>query len=229
MRLTERLSAGATAAVVSPHRDAPVRDDFDGAALGPEWNSLRGPVDGLVSPRPGKGGLTVRLSPEPLTSTGTPAFVARRQRHLRLRAAARVRFAATAPTQEAGLVVFKEHDRHATPALTVDTAGTPHVVLTTRENGVATRLAALAVSDSEVVLAVDSDESGYTFRVEDGTWSVLGSIERSYFSTERAGGFTGVHIGLHGIGDGAAEPGEAQVRWFEYTPRPAGHREADQL
>ncbi|ANS70411.1 xylosidase glycosyl hydrolase family protein [Streptomyces lincolnensis] len=225
VRLTERLPAGAA---TPPHRDSPVRDHFDSAALGPEWNSLRGPVDDLVSPRPGEGGLTVRLSPEPLTSKATPAFVARRQQHLRLSAACRVRFAAGAPTQEAGLAVFKEHDRHATLALTADASGTPHVVLTALENGVATRLAALAVTGSEVVLAVDSDESGYAFRVEDGTWSVLGSIERSFFSTERAGGFVGVYIGLYGTGNGEADAGEAQVRWFEYSPRQAGHREADQ-
>lgn len=216
VRLSERLPAGATA--VHPQRDRPVRDHFGTPSLGPEWNSLRGPVDGLVSPRPGEGGLTLRLSPEPLTSTGTPAFIARRQQHVRLRAGALIRFAAAAPTQEAGLTVFQNPHQHATLALTVDDSGTPHAVLTAREAGIATRLAAVAVADTEVVLAVDSDESGYTFHVEDSTRKTLGSIERSVFSTERAGGFVGVHIGLYGTGDPAAGTGEAHVRWFEYAP-----------
>ncbi|MFJ8533817.1 family 43 glycosylhydrolase [Streptomyces sp. NPDC093591] len=213
VRLTERLPAGTTA---SPRRDTPVRYDFDGPALGQEWSSLRGPVDALVSPRPGKGGVTIRLSPERLTSTsGTPAFVARRQQHVRLRAATRMRFTAAAPTQEAGLVVFQNHHQHATVALTVDASGTPQVVLTAVEAGTPTRHGAVTVAESEVVLAVDSDENGYTFSVEDeGTWTTLGSIERPFFSTERAGGFVGVHLGLYGTGDA----GEAHVRWFEYTP-----------
>jgi xylan 1,4-beta-xylosidase len=134
---------------------------------------------------------------------------------VRLRAATRIRFTATAPTQEAGLVVFQNQRQHATLALTVDASGTPQAVLTAVEAGTATRHATLAVPDGEIVLAVDSDETGYTFHVEEtGTWTTLGSIERPFFSTERAGGFVGVHIGLYGTGD----TGEAHVRWFEYTP-----------
>lgn len=218
--LTERVPAGTTTADAVPHRDGPVRDEFDGGALGLEWVGLRGPVDDVISPRSGKdGGLTIRLSPEPLTSTGTPAFVARPQQHLRVRVSTRMRFAAASPAQEAGLVVFQNHDQHATLALSVDAAGVPHVVLTAREAGAATRLAAVPVPDSEVVLAVAGDESGYTFRVEDdATWTTLGVIERPFFSTERAGGFVGVHIGLYGVGEAGAGAGEAHVRWFDYAP-----------
>lgn len=72
------------------------------------------------------------------------------------------------------------------------------------------------MTSDEVVLVVDSDESGYTFHVEDGTWTTLGTIERPFFSTERAGGFVGVHLGLYGIG--GADAGEAHVHWFEYAP-----------
>jgi len=130
-----------------------------------------------------------------------------------------MRFAAASPAQEAGLVVFQNGDQHATLALSVDGAGVPHVVLTAREAGAATRLAAVPVSDSEVVLVVDSDESGYTFRVEDdATWTTLGTVERPFFSTERAGGFVGVHIGLYGVGEADAGAGEAHVRWFDYAP-----------
>ncbi|MFF4835318.1 glycoside hydrolase family 43 protein [Streptomyces sp. NPDC001315] len=218
VRLSERLPAGTTVVAGGSHQNGRVRDDFDGTALGPEWNSLRGPVDDLVSLRPGRDGLTIRLSPEPLSSRGTPAFIARRQQHLRLRASTRIRFTALAPTQEAGLAVFQNHDRHATLALTVDASGIPHVVLTAREAGTDTRLAAVAVADSEVVLAVDSDECGYTFRVKDRTWTTLGSIDRPFFSTERAGGFVGVHIGLYGTGNAEAGQSEAHIRWFDYAP-----------
>ena len=211
VRLTERLPAGTEA---SQRQDTPVRYDFKDPSLGPDWTSLRGPVDDLVSPRSDGDGVTIRLSPEPLTSTGTPVFVARRQQHVRLHAGTRIRFAASSPAQQAGLVVFQNHRQHATLSLTADTSGAPQVVLTAVEAGVATRLGAVPVADGEVVLSLDSDEAGYTFHVEDGTRSTLGSIERSFFSTERAGGFVGVHLGLYGTGDS----GEAQVRWFEYTP-----------
>ncbi|MGW0421490.1 glycoside hydrolase family 43 protein [Streptomyces sp. NPDC003015] len=220
VRLSERLPAGTVTAPSAP--EGPLRDDFTGPSLGPEWTSLRGPVDHLVAPSAGGGGLTLRLSPEPLTSPGTQTLVVRRQQHLRMRAAARVRFVAAAPTREAGLVVFQNHRWHATLALTADTDGARQVVLTAVEAGTATRLAAVAVTDAEVVLAVESDESGYTFRAGN---SPVGGIERPFFSTERAGGFVGVHLGLYGVGDA----GEALVRWFEYGPRPAVGAGTDQL
>ncbi|MEV2211670.1 glycoside hydrolase family 43 protein [Streptomyces sp. NPDC050997] len=218
VNLSERLPSGATVEAAASHQDGRVRDRFDGTALGPEWHSLRGPVDDLVSLRPGEDGLTIRLSPEPLASTGTPAFIARPQQHLCMRASTRIRFPAVAPTQGAGLAVFQNHDQHATLALTVDASGIPHVVLTAREAGTDTRIAAVAVADSEVVLAVDSDESGYTFHVKHRTWTTLGSVDRPFFSTERAGGFVGVHIGLYGTGDAEAGRGEAHIRWFDYAP-----------
>ena len=167
-------------------------------------------------PLPGEGGLSIRLSPEPLSSTGTPAVVARPQQHLRMRAAALVRLTAPAPGQEAGLVVFQNERRHATLALTVDGDGTRQAVLTAVDAGISTRLGAVPVTGTEVVLAVDSGEAAYTFHVEDGARSTLGSIERPFFSTERAGGFVGVHLGLYGT-SGTGE-GEAHVRWFEYAP-----------
>jgi alpha-N-arabinofuranosidase len=215
--LSERLPAGT--AEVPPARQGPVRDDFTGPSLGPEWYGLRGPADDLVAPAPEAGGLIIRLSPEPLTSTGTQAFVVRRQRHLRMRAAAPVRLGTAVPGQEAGLVVFQNHRQHATLALTVDTDGTRQAVLTAVEAGTATRLAAVPVTDDEVVLAVEGDESDYTFHAGDST---LGSIERPFFSTERAGGFVGVHLGLYGVGDAQEGAGVAHVRWFEYEPRPTG-------
>ena len=223
VRLSERRPAGTPTTVGSgAAQDGPVRYEFGGNTLGPEWSSLRGPVDDLVSPGAEDGGLTIRLSPEPLTSTGTPAFIARRQQHLRLRVGTRIRFSATTPTQEAGLTVFQNHHQHATLGLTVDDSGTPQVVLTAREAGAAKRLAAVTVADSEVVLAVECDETGYTFRVDDGTWTTLGSIERSFFSTERAGGFVGVHLGLYGTGATESGAGEAHVDWFEYVPGRVG-------
>ncbi|MEW2560713.1 glycoside hydrolase family 43 protein [Streptomyces griseorubiginosus] len=212
--LSERLPAGVAAPPAQDGR--PVRDDFAGPALGPEWTGLRGPTDHLVFPLPGEGGLSIRLSPEPLTSTGTPAFVARPQQHLRMRAAALVRLTAPAPGQEAGLVVFQNERRHATLALTVDGDGTRQAVLTAVDAGISTRLGAVPVTGTEVVLAVDGDEAAYAFHVEDGARSTVGSVERPFFSTERAGGFVGVHLGLYGT-SGTGE-GEAHVRWFEYVP-----------
>nr|AXL05839.1 alpha-N-arabinofuranosidase [uncultured bacterium] len=192
VRMVERLPSVATG------------QSTDGSAPGLEWNSLRGPVD----IRPSPNGFDIGLTPEPLSSTGVPAFVGRRQQHLRCVVRARIGFTAGHPAEEAGLAVFQNQDHHATLARTMD-----HVVLTVREAGVDTRVAATPVTAAEVVLTVEADEAGYTFRVGETT---LGAIERSFFSTERAGGFVGVYLGLYATSNGRPSGGRAHVHRFEY-------------
>ncbi|MGA5759186.1 glycoside hydrolase family 43 protein [Nonomuraea bangladeshensis] len=213
VRLSERLPALPAA----PHDPpAPALTSFEGAGPGLEWSSLRGPVDHLV--RPGADGLEIEAAPEPLSGTGVPAFVGRRQQHVRFHAAARVRFAASGPDEEAGLAVFQSQDQHAGLALTADATGAPHAVLTVREAGAGTRLAAVPLPPGEeVVLAVEGDERAYAFRVRIGDqWTRLGDVERALLSTERAGGFVGVHLGLYAQGRGDGR--RALVRWFDYRP-----------
>jgi alpha-N-arabinofuranosidase len=68
-----------------------------------------------------------------------------------------------------------------------------------------------------VVLAVEGDERAYAFRVRIGDrWTPLGDVERALLSTERAGGFVGVHLGLYAQGRGDGR--RALVRWFDYRP-----------
>jgi alpha-N-arabinofuranosidase len=197
---------------------APTRVRFGEPALGPEWYSLRGPLGDRV--RPSAGGLAIDLGTEPLSSTGVPAFIARRQQHVRCHARTRISFMAAHPAEEAGLAVFQNQDHYATLALTVDENGSPQVALTVRDAGTDTRLAYAPVDAGEALVAVEADEDGYTFRLfGDHQWTNLATIERSFFSTERAGGFVGVYLGLYGTSNGRPSQGGARVHWFEYEPR----------
>ncbi|HEX6355664.1 glycoside hydrolase family 43 protein [Actinophytocola sp.] len=176
-------------------------------AFGLEWNSLRGPVD----IRPSPNGFDLRVGPEPLSTLGVPAFVGRRQQHVRCHVRARIGFAAAHPAEEAGLVVFQNQDHHVTLALTKDT-----VVLTVREAGTSSRVATMPVTENEVVLTIEADEAGYTFCHNETS---LGTIERSFFSTERAGGFVGVYLGLYATSNGHPSGSRAHIRSFDYQPR----------
>ncbi|SEF98008.1 alpha-N-arabinofuranosidase [Nonomuraea solani] len=216
VQLTERLPG--LAAFSQPV--AASRTSFDSPELGLEWSSLRGPVTDLIRPAAG-GGLEIDAAPEPLGSTGVPAFVARRQQHVRCHVQARIGFSATLPSEEAGLAVFQNQDQHATLALTVDADGEARAVLTLREAGTSAVLATAPLTSGEAVLSVESDESGYTFRVQDcdtGRRLDLATVERPFFSTERAGGFVGVHLGLYATANGRAGGGRARVHWFDYQP-----------
>jgi xylan 1,4-beta-xylosidase len=195
---------------------------FDAPVLGLEWNSLRGPVDDRVSPSADGGGLGLVLAAESLGSTGVPTFLGRRQQHVRFAARTRISFSAAHPAEEAGLAVFQNQDHHATLALTVDGDGRAQVVLTVRQAGASTRLASVPVATGEVVLAVEGDETRYAFRLKEpdtGQWVSLGGVERSSLSTERAGGFVGVYLGLYATSNGRVSDGRAYAHWFEYQPQ----------
>ncbi|WP_433509703.1 glycoside hydrolase family 43 protein [Nonomuraea sp. CA-143628] len=194
---------------------------FDAPSPGLEWNSLRGPVDDRVRPSADGGGLGLVLAAESLASTGVPTFLGRRQQHVRFDARTHISFSAAHPTEEAGLAVFQNQDHHATLALTVDGGGRAQVVLTVRQAGTSTRLASLPVATGEVVLAVEGDEARYAFRLKEpdtGRWISLGEVERSCLSTERAGGFVGVYLGLYATSNGRSTDGRAYARWFDYQP-----------
>ncbi|MBF8189652.1 glycoside hydrolase family 43 protein [Nonomuraea sp. K274] len=225
VRLLERLPSMAP---VEGNGDATTgRVRFDKPELGLEWNSLRGPVSDRIKPSADGGGLDIDLSPEPLSSTGVPAFIARRQQHVRFRARASISFRAAHAAEEAGLAVFQNQDHHATLGLTADENGAAQIVLTVREAGISSRLASAAQAGlahgaqphaphaDETLLEVEADENGYTFRASGDT---LGTLERSFFSTEHAGGFVGVYLGLYGTSNGHAGQGRARVHWFDYEP-----------
>ncbi|AQZ63968.1 Beta-xylosidase [[Actinomadura] parvosata subsp. kistnae] len=218
VRLTERLPRLAAPFVEEAARG---RTNFDGAVPGLEWSSLRGPVTHLIRPAADGRGLEIDAAPEPLTTTGVPAFIARRQQHVRCHATTSLTFPAAHPAEEAGLAVFQNQAHHATLALTVDEEGHPQVALTIREVGTTTRLATTPLPPGKTHLSVESDESRYLFRARPaGTadWTEVGTVERSFFSTERAGGFVGVHLGLYATANGRPSTARATVRRFDYEP-----------
>ncbi|MEV6148884.1 glycoside hydrolase family 43 protein [Nonomuraea sp. NPDC052129] len=221
VRLSERLPSIATAGLGDGASAGSGRVRFDAPVLGLEWNSLRGPVDDRISPSADGGGLGLVLAAESLGSTGVPTFLGRRQQHVRFDARTHISFSAAHPAEEAGLAVFQNQDHHATLALTVDGGGRAQVVLTVRQAGTSTRLASVPVATGEVVLAVEGDEVRYAFRLKEadtGQWVSLGDVERSCLSTERAGGFVGVYLGLYATGNGRSTDGRAYARWFDYQP-----------
>ncbi|WP_308281316.1 glycoside hydrolase family 43 protein [Cellulomonas sp. PS-H5] len=207
---------------------APGTGDVESLALGQPlaaqgWSSLRGPVDHLVRPvTGGDGGAALELtpSPEPLHGTGTPAFVARRQQHVRFRATCRLRFATTSSGEEAGLAVLLHQQRVATLALSAGPDGQPEARLRMRTGDAVAELGAVAVPAGPVELAVTGDEQAYRFAatLPGGEARALGDVPRTAFATETAGGFLGVHLGVYAHADGEPTGARAVVEHVAYEP-----------
>lgn len=206
-----------------PWPEAPARDEFDAATLDPAWLFLRGPAQGLWSLRERPGVLRLKGSGLSLAEVGTPAFVGRRQEHLAIRAAALLDFAPRAQGQEAGLAVRMNEDNHY-QLLVVGTGKGRAIRLRTRVKGVdrLVREAPLGAGKVELIVRARPDRYVFGYRVGAQTVAEFGSAPSAALSSEEAGGFTGVVIGMVAHApDGSPMP-PADFEWFEYRPADAG-------
>jgi alpha-N-arabinofuranosidase len=220
--LTENMEA---AGLPAPHPwpALPARDDFSAARLGPEWIFLRGPASNLWSLKERPGYLRLKGSALSLDDIGTPAFVGRRQEDLDMRASALLDFTPRAKGQEAGLALRMNEDNHY--QLLVAGADKGRVIrLLTRVKGVTTVVREAPLKAGKVELIVRGSPERYVFGYRAGGREVLdfGSAPTSPLSSEEAGGFTGVVIGLVAHAAGSSPMPPADVDWFDYRPVEAG-------
>lgn len=214
--LLEMPSAGLPA--TQPFRQPPARDPFDGPRLGLEWNFLRNPRAGDASLTARPGFLRLRGSAVTLDDVGSPAFVGRRQEHATVTVTARLDFAPTSDGQEAGLTLRANEANHYELAL-LQRRGARHLQLRTRVAGVTSVLRDELVAAGAIVLRIEATPPQYSFSysMESGPALPLGSAPSLPLSTEAAGGFTGVYIGMYATAK-EPDPAPADFDWFEYTP-----------
>ncbi|WP_410050243.1 hypothetical protein [Actinomadura sp. CNU-125] len=215
------------AAPVEPVRDAPsvlapwpaepACDQFDAPELGSEWNMLRPPRERWWSLTERPGHLRLRVRPETLADAANPSFVGRRQQHPDFAAFTELEFAAS-DDEQAGLALVQNGDFHV---LLVSTDR--GLRLLKREQGVETVLAETAPAPGRVRLGFEAHGRWYraSYAVRPGPPVPLGDpLDGDMLSSQVAGGFTGVYIGLYASSNGRATANHADFDWFEYRPLP---------
>ncbi len=204
----------------APWPAAPVRDDFNDPKLALHWATLRTAAAGLWSLAERPGMLRLKGSAATLEEIGTPAFVGRRQEHLHARAATLLDFIPTAEGQGAGLVLRQNEANHY--LLRVTGAPQRRVELVLRIGGQSVLLKTLSLAPGPVALQVQAAPESYTFSVSQGGSApqVLGNVPTQPLSSERAGGFTGVFMGLYATAGTARDVPmpPADFDWFDYQP-----------
>ncbi|MBD5382647.1 glycoside hydrolase family 43 protein [Clavibacter sepedonicus] len=196
----------------------PERECFSDADLPQGWRTLRGPLQHHAHDT--GDGLSLTVSPAELSGSGTPSFVARRQEHQCFEARTSVSFRQRASSEQAGLVVFHDERHFATLAVTLDADG-KRIVRFERAGTSGTSGEIALEHDGEATLRVVGDLDAYSFSYWNGReseWLTIGMVPRAWFSTEHAGGFVGVHVGLHATGTRPETVDAAHFPWFEYVP-----------
>ena len=178
------------------------RDDFDEAALDPEWTTLRTPrEDPWLELRDGR--LTVRARPEALDGMGRPSFVARRQQHAFAEIATAMRYAPLQPGDQAGLAAFQNGSWYLLSVTLGDAGAEVRLERHVGEGpGGTTEVLATAPApeggDTRLRIVARGALYDFWYAARDGDWTLLaGDQDGTVLSTKRAGGFVGTFVGLY--------------------------------
>jgi xylan 1,4-beta-xylosidase len=195
-------------------------DEFEDNQLHYCWNFLRNPqeIDWSLEARP--GWLTLHGSAVTLNDIASPAFIGRRQQHFNCTVSTLLSFDPVYEGEEAGLTVYMNEQFHYEIALTYDSDKGRKVILRRRVGSLWKVELEEAVEGTEIIMGIEANTTTYSFFYNEpnGEQKAFGSGECSLLSTEVAGGFTGVYIGMYATGNGRPCKAPAYFDWFEYKP-----------
>lgn len=178
------------------------RDEFDAAALAPEWVFIRTPRESWHALS--AGALVLRPRAAVLGDVGAqPSFVGRRQQHAYGSASTAVRYTPRADGDRAGLAAFHD-DKHFYLLSVARREGRPVVQLEQRSGDAAAAVIASAPltvpADGPVYLRVEARGGRYAFSygTRPGEWIVLkDDADGTVLSSKVAGGFVGTMLGMY--------------------------------
>lgn len=215
---TVNLTMNVPTLPLKPFAPAPTRIEFDEDKLGFEWQYLRNPVRENYSLKEKKGHLMIKASPYTLDEAESVSFVSRRQTEHDFIAATTMTFQPKADTDEAGLTLIQNNTHHYD--LRLMKKGNGHVIqLRVRAGSIDYIAFEQPISKSEVELKIEGAPLYYTFYYKEAgsnSYKKLGGMDTRYLSTEVAGGFTGVMIGMYASSGGKKTGTKAYFDWFEY-------------
>jgi beta-xylosidase len=195
-----------------PVAGPPVRDDFDGATLGPGWISVRSRPDHLLTGKPSY--LTLRARGRSLDDPDI-AFVGRRQQHH----SARVRAEVDTAAGVGGLAVRLDERHHyeietgGGELRVIARVGSLRTVVATRPaRSSCLRIDLIGVRDEAFDPLAGPDVVRLGAEHPGGEFEILAELDGRYLSTEVAGGFTGRVIGMYAVA------GTVAFDWFDYEP-----------
>jgi alpha-N-arabinofuranosidase len=202
-----------------PFEKKAVCTDFDEDKLGFEWQYLRNPVRGNYSLSEKKGNLRITASPFTLNEAEAISLVCRRQTEHDFNAATLLEFNSSNDNEEAGMTLIQNNTHHYD--LLLKKSGKQAVVqLRVHIGSLAYIAAEQTVGSNKVLFKIEGNPAQYTFYFADPQsqqYKELGRLDTRYLSTEVAGGFTGVMIGLYASSNGKSGKAKAYYDWFDYS------------
>jgi len=175
------------------------RDDFNSAALGPQWLMIRTPHERWYSLA--RSSLVLQSRPVAIGSDGQPSFVGRRQQNGWATVSTEMHYTPKIDGERAGLVAFQNRDHFYFVGL-VRQDGKTEVCVSKRAADTApangTTLTCAPAPESPVLLKIVARGAAYDFyygTAPDRWTALLRDADGTILSTKTAGGFVGTVIG----------------------------------
>lgn len=194
--------------------------DFNESELGFEWNYLRNPKPENYSLQERKGYLRLKATPVSIDEVDSPTFVGRRQEHINFTTTTAMDFRDTRKGDDAGITVFMNNNSHYDLFLRQGDGKKRVLVLRCHLGAINHAVREIVVPDGEIHLRVSGDRDYYSFAYSpDGkTFESLAKMDVRYISSETAGGFTGIYLGLFATSANKASKACADFDKFVYAP-----------
>lgn len=177
------------------------RDNFTSKNLSDEWLFIRTPTEqwwNLTNEQ-----LEIHPINKNIFEVVQPAFIGRRQQHLCFEAETELNFSPSNEKEIAGLVCYQNESHNFVFGKTLKNGKL--IIIVDRSEGVVKRISEKEVpqnyKNSSIKLKITGERDQYSFFVsyDSGlTWEAIASkINARNLSTESAGGFTGVTLGMY--------------------------------
>ena len=200
-----------------PLAPKPARTDFKNGKLGPEWVHIRNyhPENYTFA----SGNLRLKATPVNLNNgKGSPTFAGRRQEHIDFTATTSMQLKKAASGDEAGLTVYMFESSHYDLLVKQLADGKQAVVLRYQLNELTHTEKEVILPQGKVQLRVKGSNEIYSFEYATNgkDFKELGRMNTRYISTETAGGFTGIMLGLYAVSGSQTSKAYADFDYFDY-------------
>lgn len=189
-------------------------DDFSGDKLHLSWSYIYKPDETMISLT--DKGLRLHGAAASVCEDTYKTILVRRQEHFDFEAVMNLSFA-PAEGEEAGLSIYMNNQHHYDIALT-KLDGEQCLIIRRQIGKLKAMEAKVPYDEKEVVLKLNGSKEEYalSYSKDGNEFTILGSGESQYLSTEVGGCFTGNMIALYASGNGKEAENDAYVTKFVY-------------
>lgn len=199
-----------------PFTAEPSKTNFDTDKMGLEWNNIRFPISDNYSLNQRKGYLRLKGSELTIEDGKSPTFTGRRIQDMYFTATTLLEFDPKKGNEEAGMILLNNGSHF--DLLIKQSKGKRVLVTRLRFGSVIHESEEVILKPGPVTLRITGERSTFSFSYshDNSSFTEISKVDSKFLSSETAGGFTGVYVGLYATGNGKPSSAFSDYDWFEY-------------